>query len=446
MVSDGRTSGTFLSAASGLNGQLRIPGDKSISHRAVLLAAVSEGPVEITGFLRAADTLATVRAVRALGVKVEEKGERLIVSGHGWQGLQEPDDVIDVGNSGTLIRLLPGLVAGRSFLCILTGDASIRRRPMARVLQPLTAMGVQVLGRQKDSLPPIAVRGGVLHGLTYRLPVASAQVKSCLLLAGLQADSPTTLIEPAPSRDHTERMLAHAGVPIRRELSPQETVTVQVEAVDKLHLHQVDVPGDFSSAAFFLVGALLVPDSCLQLRRVGLNPTRTGLLPVLERMGADINVEMADEPGPEPVGDLTARSSELVATSVEVEEVPLLIDELPLFLLAAAKARGTSRLRGAAELRAKESDRLAAMSAFLRSLGAEVQEYPDGLDVTGQPDGWEAGSMCTHGDHRLAMVGAVAGAASRKGVAVDDLDCISVSYPGFVEAYEALGGRCRMHK
>lgn len=427
-----------------MSGELQVPGDKSISHRAVLLGAVSNGSVVVTGFLRSADTLASVNAIRALGVIIdEEEGGKLIVHGRGWQGLQEPDNVIDVCNSGTLMRLLPGLVAGRDFLCILTGDASIRRRPMARVLRPLAAMGVRVAGRCGDTLPPIAVRGGVLRGITHRLPVASAQVKSCLLLAGLQAEGPTTLIEPRPSRDHTERLLAYAGVSIQRESSSGGTIVVRVGGVDELQLPDVAVPGDFSSAAFFLVGALLVPSSRIRLTGVGLNPTRTGLLPVLERMGASVDVEMTNEAGPEPVGNLTACSSELVATSVDPGEVPSLIDELPLFLLAAAKARGTSQLRGAAELRAKESDRLAAMSTFLKSLGVEVREYPDGLDVTGRPEGWETGNMYTQGDHRLAMVGAVAGAVSEKGVVVDDLSCISVSYPGFLEAYEALGGVCR---
>lgn len=442
MGNESKTAGTFLPAQSGLNGELRVPGDKSVSHRALLLGAVNSGPVVVTGFLRAADTLATLRAVRALGVRVDEDGERLVVHGQGWEGLQEPEDVIDVGNSGTLIRLLPGLVAGRGFLCVLTGDASIRRRPMDRVLRPLAAMGVQVAGRQGNTLPPITVRGQALRGITYRLPVASAQVKSCLLLAGLQAEGETTLLEPSASRDHTERLLSHAGAPVRREPCPKGEVVVQVERAAELRLSNVQVPGDFSSAAFFVVAALLVPNSCVRLLEVGLNPTRTGLLSVLERMGAQVGVEVTDKSGPEPRGNVVAYSSELVATSIEEGEVPLLIDELPLFLLAAARARGTSRLRGAAELRTKESDRLRAMSIFLRSLGVQVTEYPDGLDVVGRPEGWESGNMKTEGDHRLAMVGAVAGAASRGGVVVDDLACIAVSYPGFLEAYESLGGTC----
>lgn len=432
--------GFFPPAPGGLRGSLRPPGDKSVSHRAVLLGAVNDGPVTVTGCLRSADTSATVAAVRALGVEVEEQNERLTVHGRGWEGLREPDDVIDVANSGTLLRLLPGLVASRDLFCVLTGDSSIRRRPMARVLEPLAAMGMKAQGRHGDSLPPVAVRGGSLRGISYRLPVASAQVKSAILLAGLRAAGQTTIFEPAASRDHTERMIEYGGGRVEREGPADGPGTIRVWPLDCLRMGDLRVPGDFSSAAFFVVAALLIPGSEITLTDVGLNPTRTGLLSVLRRMGADVTAEEEVAVGSEPVGAITARWSELRATDVDPFEVPRLIDELPLFLLAAARADGVSRLRGAAELRAKESDRLEAMAAVLRTLDVEVTEYPDGMDVTGRPDGWEGGTVEARADHRLAMVGAIAGAVSRQGVQVDDLDCISVSYPGFLRALEELGG------
>ena len=439
-MSDAPVGGLFPPAKDGLRGSLRPAGDKSVSHRAVLMGSVNDGPVIVTGFLRSADTMATVAAVRALGVQVDDQGDRLVVHGDGWEGLQEPEDVIDVANSGTLLRLLPGLIAPRDFLCILTGDASIRRRPMGRVLEPLAAMGVKVAGRGGDSLPPVAVRGGALQGVEYHMPVASAQVKSAILLAGLRASGQTTVVEPAASRDHTERMIRYGGGRVEREGAAEGPGVIRVWPLERLTMGSLTIPADFSSAAFFLTAALLVPGSEISVRDVGLNPTRTGLLRVVERMGGRVRVEQEDVSGPEPVGTVTAGWSELQATDVDAAEVPSLIDELPLFLLAAARAEGVSRLRGAAELRAKESDRLQAMAALLRALGIRVAEYPDGMDVEGEPDGWEGGEVESRADHRLAMVGAIAGAASRRGVRVDDLECVNVSYPGFVDALAGLGG------
>ncbi|OFW57188.1 MAG: 3-phosphoshikimate 1-carboxyvinyltransferase [Actinobacteria bacterium RBG_16_64_13] len=429
-----------MAAKHGLRGAIRVPGDKSVSHRAVLLGAVNDGPVAVKGFLRSADTLATVAAARALGVQVDEQDDSLVVHGRGWDGLREPENVIDVANSGTLIRLLPGLIASRDMLCVLTGDASIRRRPMARVLEPLTAMGATVAGRRGNTLPPVAVRGGALRGISHTLAVASAQVKSCILLAGLRAAGETVVTEPAPSRDHTERMIRFAGGRVEREEIAAGAGVIRVWPVDSLLMGMLAVPGDFSSAAFFVVAAILVPDSEISITDVGLNPTRTGLLKVLERMGAAVEVKMGGEAGPEPVGSVTSRTCELSATDVDATEVPSLIDELPLFLLAAAKAKGVSRLRGAAELRAKESDRLRSMAALLRALGGKVVEYPDGMDVEGDPRGWDGGSIVAEADHRLAMVGAIAGAASRDGVLVDDVGCMTVSYPGFTKTVVELGG------
>jgi 3-phosphoshikimate 1-carboxyvinyltransferase len=431
---------TFGPAPRGLTGRTQVPGDKSISHRAVLFGAISDAPVEITGFLASADTLATVRAVQALGVTVEERGADLLVHGRGWEGLEEPQDVIDVANAGTLIRLLPGLVAPLPFLTVLTGDASIRRRPMARVLVPLAAMGASVWGRAGDRLPPVAIRGGDLQGIIHDMMVASAQVKSCVLLAGLRARGETAVLEPAPSRDHTERMVAYGGGRVLSERGPGGANVVRVEPVERLHLERVAVPGDVSSAAFLLVAALLVPGSDLTVTDVGLNPTRTGLLEVLDGMGAKLRVTPAPEEGPEPLGSVRAQTSDLQATDVGGSAIPLLIDELPIWALAAARARGVSRLRDARELRVKESDRLAAVAALLRALGIEVTEHDDGLDIVGDPDGWEGGSVQAQGDHRLAMVGAVAGLASRRGVTVDDTASIAVSFPSFVATIEGLSG------
>jgi len=434
----------FLPPEQGLRGTVRVPGDKSVSHRAVLLGAVNDGPVEIHGFLHSADTLATVGAVRALGVEVDEHDCGLTVHGRGWSGLREPEDVIDVANSGTLIRLLPGLVASCDFYVVLTGDRSIRRRPMARLLEPLAAMGATVAGRAQNSLPPVSVRGGRLQGMEHRLLVASAQVKSCLLLAGLRAHGETTVAEPGGSRDHTERLVRFGGGHIERDGPVDGAGVVHVFPVERLSLPPIQVPGDLSSAAFFIVGALLVSDSDIRVENVGLNPTRTGLLRVLERMGGDIEVEETDADGCEPVGRIRVRTSQLRATDVDATEVPAMIDELPLFLLAAARARGTSRVRGAAELRVKESDRLGAMAGMLASFGIDVVQHSDGLEVTGVPGGWGDGTVHTVGDHRLAMVGAIAGLASREGVTVDDVGCVAVSYPGFVDTLRGLGGRAEV--
>jgi 3-phosphoshikimate 1-carboxyvinyltransferase len=431
---------SFLPAVGGLRGRVRVPGDKSVSHRAVLLGAVSEGPVRVSGFLRSADTMATVGAVRALQVTVEEVGpEALVVHGRGWDGLREPEDVIDVMNAGTLIRLFPGLVASLPFMCILTGDASIRRRPMARVLAPLAAMGATVHGRDGDRLPPVVIRGGVLHGRAHVMTVASAQVKSCLILAGLRADGESTISEPAPTRDHTERMIRYGGARVEREGDPVGAGVVHVWPLrtPALSIHSVEVPGDFSSAAFLVVAALLSEGSEVTVEGVGLNPTRTGLIDVLQAMGAGLGVEPLAG-GAEPMGAITARSRELEAVDIDGRLVPLMIDELPIWALAAAKARGVSRLRDARELRVKESDRLTATADLLRALGVRVEEYEDGLDIHGDPRGWDAGTVQARGDHRLAMVGAVAGLASSAGVEVDDTGCIDVSFPSFADTVESL--------
>jgi 3-phosphoshikimate 1-carboxyvinyltransferase len=417
-------------------GTVRVPGDKSISHRAVMFAALAEGESRIGGFLNAEDTLRTVAMVRALGVEIrEESPTDLVVQGRGLSGLSEPGDVIDAGNSGTTIRIGAGLLAAQPFLSVVTGDRYLRRRPMGRVVAPLSQMGARILGRGEDTLPPLCIRGGALRGIRYAMPVASAQVKSALLAAGLYADGPVTVVEPLPSRDHTERMLAAMGADVVRE---GNAVTVRPAAV--LRPLSCRVPGDVSSAAFFAVLAASVPGAEVRIPGVGVNPYRTGILSVLDRMGADIRLESPREEGGEPVADLTVRGAELRATAVAPEEVPSLIDEIPALCAAAALAQGRTGIRGAGELRVKESDRIAAMVRELAALGVPCGEYPDGLWIDG-PAKIAGGVRCrSHGDHRIAMSLAVLSAAAGVPVSVDDTACIDTSFPGFHKILSGLSG------
>jgi 3-phosphoshikimate 1-carboxyvinyltransferase len=417
-----------------LTGHIAVPGDKSISHRAVLIGALCDGETRISGFGRSADTEATIAAVRALGATVDEVDvDTLRVVGVGLRGLRAPDGAIDCANAGTLVRLIAGILAGQeSQEFELVGDESLSARPMRRVVEPLTLMGAAV--EATDGHLPLRIQGRPLHGIAYELPVASAQVKSAVLLAALLArDGETTVLEPKPTRDHTERMLSAAGARVVRRA---ESVTVW--PAERLRLDEVQVPGDFSSAAPFVVAATLVPGSELHVHGVNLNPRRTGLLAILERMGARITVYNRREIGGEPGGDLEIHSADLVATEVGPEEVPLAIDELPLFGLAASFARGTSRLRGAEELRAKESDRIEAVVDGLRALGGHVRSGRDGFVVRGVPTRLRGGRLDSRGDHRIAMLGAVAGLASREGVRVGDADCVAVSFPGFFELLTEL--------
>jgi 3-phosphoshikimate 1-carboxyvinyltransferase len=427
-----------------LRGSLRPPADKSISHRAALIAAMGEGGTTIAGYLDAADTRSTLNAVKALGAEVGSavstatrsvggdpasaetaagSWPALSVRGVGLRGARPA--AIDVGNAGTLLRLLPGWLAGqRTGEWTLDGDDSIRRRPVDRIVEPLRLMGGSLSCRE-DRLPPLSVEAAPLHGISYELPVASAQVKSCLLFAGLLADGETRVIEPLPTRDHSERMLAAAGADIGRDGD-----AVVVQPAERLEIDRLVVPADFSSAAFFLVAALLVEGSEVELRGVGLNPTRTGLLAILERMGARIEATVDGEEGGEPIGTVVARSSELRATEVGGAEVPLAIDELPLAALAACFAEGATTIRDAAELRRKESDRIETGAAALRALGAEVETFADGMRIEGA-GGLRGGAIDSDGDHRIAMLGAIAGLASRDGVEVAGMDAAAVSYPGF---------------
>jgi len=411
-----------------LRGSLRPPPDKSVSHRAALIAAMSEGETEIEGYLDSADTRSTLAAVQALGAEVEGVGARAMeptirVRGVGLRAARPA--AIDVGNAGTLLRLLPGWLAGQpGGAWALDGDDSIRRRPVDRVAEPLRRMGAKLSCRE-DRLPPLEIEAAELQGIEYELPIASAQVKSCVLLAGLLAEGETWVREPARSRDHTERMLAAAGAPIS-----WLSGGIQVRKAKQLELGEIAVPADFSSAAFFLVAALLVPGSEVTLEGVGTNPTRTGLLGILERMGAEIEVEPVGERGGDPIGTVRARASALRGTEVGGDEVPLAIDELPLVALAACFAEGETTIRDAAELRRKESDRVATTCEALRALGAEAEPLEDGMRIEGG-GGLRGGAIASHGDHRIAMLGAIAGLASREGVEIEGMEAAAVSYPGF---------------
>jgi 3-phosphoshikimate 1-carboxyvinyltransferase len=421
--------------AAALRGHIAVPGDKSISHRAVLFGAIAEGETSVRGFGRSGDTEATIAAVRALGVTVHEDDiDALRVEGSGLRGLREPGAPIDCGNSGTTLRLLAGILAGQEGRFELTGDESLRRRPVDRIAGPLAEMGVRV--ESADGKPPLALEGGELRGIRYELPVASAQVKSCVLLAGLFAAGPTTVVEPLPTRDHTELMLEAAGVPVTRRQH-----RVSVGPAEQLRLGEVDVPGDFSAAAPFVVAATLLPGSELTIHDVGLNPRRTGLLDVLGRMGARITVFNRRKSGGEPVGDLEIRSADLTATRVTAEEVPLMVDELPLFALAAGTAHGESRVEGAQELRVKETDRIETVTTSLRALGIRITASDDGLGVRGVPSRPKGGGMSSHGDHRIAMLGAVAGLGSREGVELEDAEAVAVSFPGFFELLDSVTQR-----
>lgn len=415
-----------------LRGTLRVPGDKSISHRAALLGALATGRSRVRGFLAGEDCLATLDCLARLGVRWQLQGDTLEIEGVGLRGLREPDDVLNCANSGTTMRLLAGVLAGQPFVSVLTGDASLRSRPMGRVIEPLRAMGAAISGRAGDTLAPLTIRGGDLRGIRYRLPVASAQVKSAVLLAGLVAAGDTLLEEPALSRDHTERMLQAAGVDVRRE-GP----LIRLTPPARLAPQDRTIPGDFSSAAFWIVAGAVHPDAELRLAGVGLNPTRLGLLDALRAMGADIEIEEEGVAGGEPAGDIVVRSSRLRGTEIAGDMVPRLIDEAPALAVAACFAEGRTVLRDATELRVKESDRIATVARELRKLGAEVEELPDGLVVEGR--GALRGAVVdSSGDHRLAMALAIAGLVAEGETRVAGAEAVDVSYPAFWHDLETV--------
>ncbi|WP_146172148.1 3-phosphoshikimate 1-carboxyvinyltransferase [Melghirimyces profundicolus] len=416
-----------------LSGTISVPGDKSISHRAVMFGSVARGTTRVDGFLPGADCLSTMECFRKMGVEIRQEGPTsLVITGKGWEGLKEPREVLDVGNSGTTIRLMLGILAGRPFHAAVTGDESIARRPMDRVVRPLRLMGARVEGRAEGSFTPLSVRGGGLKGIHHQSPVASAQVKSCLLLAGLQAEGITRVEEPALSRDHTERMLTAFGVKVKRDEKG-----VAVEGRQTLFARDVRVPGDISSAAFPIAAALITPDSRLRIRNVGLNPTRTGILDVFRQMGGEIEIRHSGEWCGEPVGDIIVSHSSLKGMEVGGEMIPRLIDEIPVLAVVATQAQGETVIRDAAELKVKETDRIAVTAALLRNLGARVEETDDGMIIRGGTR--LKGNRCdSHGDHRIGMAAAVAGLVAEGGVTVERAEAINVSFPGFEELFSRL--------
>lgn len=394
-----------------------------------MFAAIAEGDTVIRGFLAGEDTVNTARAMQGMGIAIDGLGtDRMVVQGKGLDGLQEPADVLDLGNSGTGMRLLAGLLAGQEFFSVLTGDRFLRKRPMARIVEPLRRMGALIDGRSNGALAPLVIRGGreKLRAIEYGSPVASAQVKSAVLLAGLYADGETSVTEPSKSRDHTERMLRFFGVEIR------ETGTrVLLRGRQQLRPNgPLDIPSDISSAAFFMVAACIVPHSDLVIRNVGVNPTRTGIVDVLSAMGADITLENPREQAGEPVADIRVRYRKLRAAEIAGAMIPRAIDEIPVLAVAAAYAEGTTVIRDAAELRVKESDRIATIAAELRKMGAAVKELPDGMEITGR-DSLNGAACESHGDHRIAMSVAVAGLAAAGDTVVHDTEWIDTSFPGF---------------
>lgn len=417
-----------------LKGTITVPGDKSITHRAIILTALAEGTSTLSSYCLGEDCLNTVRAIRALGVPIEETPERLTVEGKGFWGLSEPSRPIDCGNSGTGIRLLAGLLAGQDFFSVLTGDDSIRRRPMGRVVKPLREMGAVIAGRKGGELAPLAITGRRLHGIEYASPVASAQVKSSLLLAGLFAEGVTRFSEPRLSRDHTERMFLHFGIALIRE---GHTLTLSGRPGMGWTSCSVVIPGDFSAASFFIVGATIIPGSDVTIRNVGVNPTRTGLIDVMTNMGADIQVLNRRDQGGEPVADLRVKSAPLVGATIGSDLIPRTIDEFPILCVAAAVAHGDTMITGAEELRVKESDRIATMSAELGAMGAQIIERPDGMLIHGLGRPGENGRLQastaarSHGDHRVAMSLAVGSLTTETGMNIANTDCVETSFPNF---------------
>jgi 3-phosphoshikimate 1-carboxyvinyltransferase len=416
-----------------LAGNLRVPGDKSVSHRSIMLGSIAAGVTRISGFLEGEDALATMNVFRALGVRIDgpAAGE-VIVHGVGMHGLKAPDRILDCGNSGTSMRLLSGLLAPQRFDSELTGDASLRRRPMRRVADPLAAMGARI-DTAEGGRPPLRIHGSpALHGIDYAMPVASAQVKSALLLAGLYASGTTRITEPAPTRDHTERMLGAFGYAVRRE-----GATVALAGGGALQATEIGVPADISSAAFFMVGATIAPGSDVTLAGVGVNPTRTGVIEILRLMGADLALLNARQLGGEPVADIRVRSAALHGIDIPRELVPLAIDEFPALFVAAANARGRTVLQGAEELRVKESDRIRVMADGLAAIGARATATPDGMIIDGAA--YAGGTVESCGDHRIAMAFAMAALAARAPVVINDCANVATSFPGFVGLARGAG-------
>lgn len=414
-----------------LSGEIIPAPDKSISHRAAIISSLSGGKSIIRNFLHAEDPMGTLDAFRKMGIDIEDKGKEIVINGKGLRGLKEPKNVIDCGNSGATMRLLCGVLAGQPFSTVLTGDSSLIRRPMQRVITPLTEMGA-VIKSERDGYPPLNIKGGELRPINYKSPVASAQVKSAILFAGLYCDGVTSVSEPKKSRDHTERMLKTAGVNVEIK-----NLEVSVTGKADLKASEITIPGDFSSAAFFIVAGILAPDSEILIKNTGINPTRTGLIDILKIMGADIRFENKREVSGEPVADIYIKHSQLTGIELSGDMILRAIDEFPILCIAASVARGTTKITGAKELRVKESDRIASMAKELNRMGVEVEELEDGVIIKGT-EKLEAATVKSYGDHRVAMALIIAGLVAYGEMTVEDTECINTSFPGFVDMLEGL--------
>jgi 3-phosphoshikimate 1-carboxyvinyltransferase len=416
----------------GLNGKITIPGDKSISHRSVMFGSIAYGETKVTNFLPGEDCLSTISCFRKLGVTIEESDNQLRIIGKGFEGLTEPTEVLDVGNSGTTIRLLMGILAGRPFFSSLVGDESIGKRPMTRVTNPLSEIGARIDGRKDGSFTPISIRGGGLKPVNYHLPVASAQVKSALILAGLQAEGQSIIIEPEETRDHTERMIKKFGGEIHKD-----NQNIMVKGGQKLTATSIHVPGDISSAAFFLVAGAVIPDSEIVLKNVGLNPTRTGIIEVMKKMGADLEILQNEETSFEPFGDLIIKTSSLKGTVIEGDLIPKLIDEIPIIALLATQAEGTTIIKDAEELKVKETNRIDTVVNELKKLGAKIEATEDGMIIYGKSV-LSGGTVSSHGDHRIGMMLAIAALLCENEAELVNPEAISVSYPNFFAHLNSL--------
>lgn len=426
-----------ITRITGLKGTLTVPGDKSISHRAIMFGSLAEGTTTIHGFLKGADCLSTIDCFRKMGISIEEKEDTIYVHGKGLHGLHKPEETLDVGNSGTTTRLISGILAGQNFDTVLSGDASLNSRPMGRIMKPLSMMGADITSIHDTGCAPLSIKGRSLNAIHYDPPVASAQVKSCVLLAGLYANGKTSVTEPALSRDHTERMLRSFGANI---VSDKNTCTITPP--ETLHGQHIEVPGDISSAAFFIVAALITPNSEITINNVGINDTRAGILKVCQDMGADITLLNAREEGGEPVADLLVKTSSLRGTIIEGDIIPALIDELPVIALMACFAKGQTIIKDAHELRVKESDRIAIMTENLGAMGADIIDTDDGFIINSRSDNTiptlHGASINCSMDHRIAMTFAIAGLNADGETIITDSDCVDVSYPGFFTQLEQL--------
>ena len=421
-----------LQPSAPLRGEITVPGDKSISHRSVMFGAVAKGVTEIHGFLKGADCLSTISCFRKLGIHIEEQNETIFVHGQGLHGLKAPSEVLDCGNSGTTTRLISGILAPQPFCCTLTGDASIQKRPMKRIMEPLSIMGAQIESVYGNGCAPLSITGSPLHGISYQSKVASAQVKSAILLAGLYAEGETRVTEPYLSRDHSERMLRHFGASVRTE-----GTTAILQPAKELYGQRITVPGDISSAAFFIAAALMVPHSELLIRNIGINPTRDGMLRVLRAMGADITLLNETDKSGEPTADLFVRYSSLRGANIEGAVIPALIDELPMLAVLASVAEGTTVIRDAAELKVKESNRISAVTEGLMAMGADVEETEDGLIIRGGKP-LHGAVIDSRADHRIAMSFSIAALAAEGKTEILGAECVNISYPEFYEDLRKL--------